>query len=159
MGIFKDIAGQRFGQLVAIKPVGTDRGGQKMWKCRCDCGAFCVIRGGALRQGRKSCGCWQGATHGHARQKRHPLYSTWKRMRQRCYDRNCADFRYYGGRGIMICERWHDFTAFLADVGDRPPGLTIDRINNDGNYEPSNVRWASRTEQARNKRAWGTAIS
>jgi len=80
-------------------------------------------------------------------------------MRQRCYDINDKDFPYYGGRGITICNRWHDFTAFLADVGDRPLGLTIDRIDNNGNYEPTNVRWATRKQQRANQRPRKVATS
>lgn len=155
MGSFKDITGQRFGRLVVVAMTETVRNGQKTWLCQCDCGATSVVRGGPLRQGViTSCGCWQGARHGHARRDtpRHPLYSVWKRMRQRCSDPNSTDFKYYGGRGITVCKRWNDFPTFLSDVGPRPHGMTIDRLNSDGNYEPGNIRWAARAQQSQNRR-------
>jgi hypothetical protein len=82
----------------------------------------------------------------------HPLYNGWRGMKQRCFDVNSTQFKYYGGRGITVCERWlNSFAAFLEDMGERPKNHTLDRINNDGNYEPSNCRWASQTEQNINK--------
>ena len=85
-------------------------------------------------------------------------YFTWHRMMQRCYNENCPVYDDYGGRGIKVCDRWRDravgFTRFLKDMGQRPPNMTLDRVNNDGNYEPSNCRWATRTQQQRNRRSY-----
>ena len=91
--------------------------------------------------------------HGHARRGREtPTYVTWKHMRRRCYSSICKDFKFYGARGIKICRRWRSFANFLADMGEKPPGLTIDREDNDGNYEPTNCRWATRADQVKTKR-------
>jgi hypothetical protein len=109
----------------------------------------------------QSCGCLaeevraKGANYKHGLTrvgKVHPMYSTWRNMHRRCYSTENKDYEYYGGRGITICERWHDFSNFLADVGDRPEGKTLDRIDNNGNYEPSNIRWATQKEQYDNSR-------
>jgi hypothetical protein len=89
----------------------------------------------------------------HGARTKHPDYNCWRKMRSRCNDTNNAEYRYYGGRGIRVCERWADFAVFMMDMGARPtPAHTIDRINNDGNYEPDNCRWATMAEQNRNKR-------
>ena len=92
--------------------------------------------------------------HGHRSKygKTSPTYNSWRDMKTRCLNSNCPDYKNYGGRGIKVCERWMDFTNFLADMGEKPEGLTLDRINNDGNYEPGNCRWATWKEQRRNQR-------
>lgn len=150
-----DVIGKRFGLLTACELAGTD-GKNKLCKCRCDCGKSHTTRISRLINGTtKSCGCMKYAhctTHGlHD----HPLHSTWKNMRRRCYSKSNPGYKNYGGRGISVCKRWREsFAAFVEDVGPKPSELhSLDRINNDGNYEPSNVRWATATEQRRNSRA------
>lgn len=157
-----DLAGQRFGRLVAIK-LSSEGNDGAMWHCLCDCGAETVTRGQFLRTGRaQSCGCLQRYTasvlsfkHGHAKQPaRSSIYSTWSGIIDRCTNPNNRAFKNYGGRGIGICDRWRfSFEAFLQDMGEKPSQAhSIDRIDNDGNYEPGNCRWATRDQQNTNKR-------
>lgn len=154
--VLRDITGQRFGLLTALKPTGQDANHSTLWLCHCDCGNYKTVSSGHLYQDHtRSCGCKKGTLiHGYARRKERPvLYTTWQGMRARCNNPKHVGYKNYGGRGIKICERWNDFENFAADMGERPPNTTLDRISCDGDYEPSNCRWLSKKEQRLNQRA------
>jgi hypothetical protein len=149
-----DLLGMRFGKLI-VKSKNEIRAkhGAVMWLCICDCGKERLAMAVNLRQGNAtSCGCESYETrklHGMTDSRE---FKSWSSMRQRCLNKNAPDYHRYGERGIKICDRWNDsFNNFYEDMGDRPQGTSLDRIDNDGNYEKSNCKWSTRSEQQRNK--------
>jgi len=153
----KDMTGQKFGRLTAISHVGYKRK-YAMWKCQCECGKIITVLGSDLRRGNtKSCGCFKkdraSETHYIHGMDGTPTYKSWMGAKSRCCNPDDCHYKDYGGRGIMICGRWiNSFENFLEDMGKRPQGKTIDRVNNDGNYSPENCRWSTPKEQSRNQR-------
>lgn len=162
-----DLVGQSYGRLTVLEK-GSKSGTQYKWLCQCSCGSQPFeVHGNSLRQGvTQSCGCLRRERAAEANTK-HGLYNAyaatyhiWASMIHRCTNPNSKNYKDYGARGITVCDRWLSFENFLADIGDRPERLTLERIDNSSGYEPDNCRWATRTEQQRNTRrnrmiTWG----
>ncbi len=161
---FNDLTGMVFGRLKVIEQNGRTSDRHILWKCKCECGKFTNVSSRELRSGKtKSCGCLQKDKiremryrHGDRNSR---LYSVWKTMKKRCENKNCKSYKWYGAKGVSVCDEWHDYLAFKRwalnngyDEKAKRGECTIDRINPYGDYEPSNCRWVSMVEQARNKR-------
>jgi hypothetical protein len=158
MPAFDDLTGRVFGRLTVVSRA-TNAGPKVRWSCACTCGREPIVHATALRIGHtRSCGCLKvdqpaALTHGHSTdQTLTPTYLTWASMIQRCQNPKNPSFPRYGGRGIKVCDAWLKFDGFLLDMGERPQGLTLERINNDGGYEPGNCKWATYKTQNNNRR-------
>lgn len=145
------LKGRRFGMLLVIKRL-ENIDGKSFWRCRCDCGRYNETKGIYLVRGAtRSCGClvaFNNRRHGHSAGT--PTYRSWSGMKTRCQNPSHHEYHRYGGRGISICKRWLKFENFLADMGERPNGMTLERKNNNLGYVKSNCRWATYKEQAQN---------
>jgi ribosomal protein S27E len=157
MGKIVDITGKRFGRIVVLS-FSHINNRKAFWNCKCDCGNIKIIFGSSLKNGEtKSCGCLQKEVTKNRFTKhglRHnPIHKVWSGMVQRCTNKNVPHYSYYGGRGITVCDEWLTVEGFYKDMGERPKGTTLDRINNELGYFKDNCRWVTSEEQSNNKRS------
>lgn len=154
----KSYTGRVFGRLTVTGDAPDPRPGRRYLRCVCECGVTKAIYLGSLTTGvTASCGCLRAEMTSERRKKhglsRSPTYNSWMGMKARCLKRACQAYKNYGGRGITVCDRWMSFENFLADMGECPPGMSIERLRNEDGYEPGNCEWATDKEQANNKRS------
>lgn len=148
-----DLLGQRFWRLVVIGRFKEDSPSVAKWVCKCDCGNTTIAQSKALRDGRhRSCGCLQKETATKHGQEGSLTYTVWAQMKARCLNKRHKSYGNYGARGIAVCDRWMSFENFLADMGEKPDGLSLDRKDNDLGYFKGNCRWADNVEQGNNRR-------
>jgi hypothetical protein len=148
----KIIAGMQFERLMVKEKIKSDNYCRARWLCTCQCGKTISVLQQSLIAGQQSCGCLRKELQIRHNAYGTPIYQTWISMIQRCRNQKNKSFKHYGGRGIIVCERWKTAANFIEDMGPRPEGMTLERINNDRGYEPGNCKWASPAEQTRNNR-------